>query len=155
MTNIILLTGDATDPISRPALITHVCNDRGAWGRGFVMALSRRWSAPEESYRAWHRGRTQQPFALGEVQFVEAERGIVVANMLAQRGLPGYANPQPLDYQALATCLRTVFAYAQRVSTSLHMPRIGCGLARGTWSRVAGMITEAGRATDVDAVVYT
>lgn len=67
-------TGDATAPVGTgPKIIVHVCNDIGAWGRGFVMAISKRWSEPERRYRAWHRGEGQQPFALGEVQFVEEE----------------------------------------------------------------------------------
>jgi len=30
----------------------HVCNGQGHWGAGFVMALSRRFKAPEAAYRA-------------------------------------------------------------------------------------------------------
>jgi hypothetical protein len=28
-------------------LICHICNDLGGWGKGFVLALSRRWEGPE------------------------------------------------------------------------------------------------------------
>ncbi|SCD98191.1 hypothetical protein GA0115246_1088310 [Streptomyces sp. SolWspMP-sol7th] len=36
--------GDATAPRSRePRIIAHVCDDRGGWRKGFVLALSRRW----------------------------------------------------------------------------------------------------------------
>jgi len=39
--------GDATAPkADGPKIIVHVCNDVGAWGRGFVVALSRRWPEP-------------------------------------------------------------------------------------------------------------
>src|SRR5690606_12743464 len=34
--------------------IPHVCNDIGAWGSGFVVALSKFSRAPEEKYRKWH-----------------------------------------------------------------------------------------------------
>lgn len=49
------LIGDATDPRGDgQKIIAHVCNDIGAWGSGFVVALSQRWAAPERSYRGWH-----------------------------------------------------------------------------------------------------
>ena len=50
--------GNATQPEGRPAIIVHVCNDVGAWGRGFVLALSRRWPEPERRYRHWAQGAT-------------------------------------------------------------------------------------------------
>ncbi|HJK89231.1 MAG TPA: hypothetical protein RMH85_21120 [Polyangiaceae bacterium LLY-WYZ-15_(1-7)] len=50
------VVGDATRPGGDgPKIIVHVCNDVGGWGRGFVTALSKRWAAPEEAYRAWYR----------------------------------------------------------------------------------------------------
>lgn len=38
------LKGDATNPASAGnKIIVHVCNDIGGWGKGFVMAISKRW----------------------------------------------------------------------------------------------------------------
>ncbi len=52
------LQGDATSPQAKgPKVIAHICNDLGGWGKGFVVAISRRWPEPEREYRAWHRGR--------------------------------------------------------------------------------------------------
>jgi hypothetical protein len=35
--------GDATMPVGDgPKILVHICNNIGAWGRGFVVALSRR-----------------------------------------------------------------------------------------------------------------
>ncbi len=51
------VVGDATQPIGEgPKIIVHVCNDVGAWGCGFVLALSERWPVTEQRYRAWHSG---------------------------------------------------------------------------------------------------
>ena len=46
--------GDATQP-QGPGLkyIIHCCNDVGAWGAGFVLAISKRWPGPEKAYREW------------------------------------------------------------------------------------------------------
>jgi O-acetyl-ADP-ribose deacetylase (regulator of RNase III) len=58
------LIGDATAPGGRgPGVIAHVCNDSGGWGKGFVLAVSRRWPEPEAAYRRW--ARSGQEFGLG------------------------------------------------------------------------------------------
>ena len=80
------LTGDATEPAGEgPQIIVHVCNDVGGWGRGFVLAISKRWPEPEERYRSWSHGGTEQPFALGEVQLVHVKESVWVANLIGQR----------------------------------------------------------------------
>src|SRR5262249_13954931 len=58
MKEIQYLQGDATSPQAKgDKIIAHICNDLGGWGKGFVLAVSRRWSEPEASYREWHRNR--------------------------------------------------------------------------------------------------
>ena len=50
------LEGDATQPIGNgPKIIVHVCNDIGGWGKGFVVAISKRWKEPEAEYRRWYK----------------------------------------------------------------------------------------------------
>ena len=49
------LKGDATVPAGDgPKVIVHICNDVGAWGKGFVLAISKRWPTAERDYRKWH-----------------------------------------------------------------------------------------------------
>jgi O-acetyl-ADP-ribose deacetylase (regulator of RNase III) len=125
--------GDATQPIlPGNKIIVHVCNDIGGWGRGFVMALSARWSQPEQRYRKWFQ--SKENFALGEVQFVPVAEDIWVANMIGQRDIKSDkdGNP-PVRYDAIAKALEKVAAFAINRNASIHMPRIGCGLAGGTW----------------------
>lgn len=131
--------GDATRPTGEGAkIIVHVCNDIGGWGRGFVMALSKRWPDPEQRYR----GETNQPFALGEVQFVKVEDDLWVANMIGQRDIRPNAGKPPVRYEAIQNGLRVVAAEAKRIGASVHMPRIGCGLAGGKWGEVSQLVEE-------------
>ena len=68
MSTIDYVKGDATSPVgSGTKIICHVCNDVGGWGRGFVVALSRRWSAPEARYREWHAQGEAGGFAFGDI----------------------------------------------------------------------------------------
>lgn len=84
--DITYIKGDATQPNgSGIKIITHICNDIGGWGKGFVLALSKKWKIPEEAYRQWHR--SQEDFQLGMVQFVKVEKDIYIANMIGQHGI--------------------------------------------------------------------
>jgi hypothetical protein len=54
MSGIMYINGDAACPQAKGVkIICHICNDIGGWGKGFVLAISRRWEQPEAEYRAW------------------------------------------------------------------------------------------------------
>lgn len=134
MTNIHFLQGDATSPQAKGnKIIAYVCNDIGGWGRGFVLAISRRWPQPESEYRRWYRGRASNDFGLGAVQLVAVERYIWIANLVGQHGTKTGSKGPPIRYDAIAQCLVTLAGLANFHSASVHMPRIGCGLAGGKW----------------------
>ncbi len=155
MPRLVTKTGDATRPGgSGNRIVCHVCNDIGTWGAGFVVALSRRWPEPEEAYREWHASGSHPPLALGEVQFVQVEEDVWVANMVAQRGTRPSDGTSPIRYDALERCLRTAARRAGELDASLHMPRIGAGLAGGDWGRIRTIIAEAIAAADVRATVW-
>jgi O-acetyl-ADP-ribose deacetylase (regulator of RNase III) len=144
--------GDATAAIAEGnKLIAHVCNDRGGWGKGFVVAVSRRWPEPEQHYRNWSH---TNDFRLGATQLVQVEYDTWVANMLAQHGYRSRNNPLPLRYDALEACLHTLAAYARRLDASVHIPRIGCGLAGGAWTTVSGILDRTLGAARIDTTVY-
>ncbi|MEW2246240.1 macro domain-containing protein [Streptomyces sp. NPDC006975] len=143
MSEITYVRGDATVPFGKGVkLIAHVCNDLGGWGKGFVLALSRRWPEPEKAYRAWHRDRAANDFALGAAQFVQVEPYVWVANMIGQRGIRTGSNGVPVRYEAIDAALARLADKALELGASVHMPRIGCGLAGGRWSRIEPLITE-------------
>ncbi|CAL9366934.1 macro domain-containing protein [Streptomyces althioticus] len=141
MSEIRYVRGDATVPsVKGVKIIAHVCNDIGGWGKGFVLALSRRWPEPEAAYRAWHRDRATNDFGLGAVQLVQAERYVWVANMIGQRGVRTGSKGVPVRYEAVDTALDRLAGHALELGASVHMPRIGCGLAGGRWSRVEPLV---------------
>lgn len=99
-TSITYTVGDATlPPRDQPAIIAHVCNDSGGWGRGFVLALSKRWAQPEADYRAWAKA---PDFGLGRTRLVQVEDDLWVANMVAQRGTRSKHGVPPIRYDASA-----------------------------------------------------
>ncbi len=152
---ILYTTGDATQPGGTgPRIIAHVCNDIGGWGRGFVVALSRRWPQPEQHYRAWAAGNSGIPFALGEVQFVPVEDAVWVANMIGQRDTRTRDGIPPVRYDAIRSALQVVAAFADEQNASVHMPRIGAGLAGGSWDIISAIVHEELICRDIPVTVY-
>jgi len=143
MNKINYISGDATAPVGNGTkVIVHICNDIGAWGAGFVLAISKKWKEPEEHYRALEK------YTLGDVHFIRVEPDIIVVNMIAQHGIGrDAAGPPPIRYDALKKALEKVDEYCWMNSTvmphSIHMPRIGCGLAGGRWELVEETIQMA------------
>lgn len=137
--NIEYLIGDATAPaIAGMKIIVHVCNDIGGWGRGFVLALSKKWPQPEAEYRRWYQDKAG--FELGNVQFVQVEPEVMVANMIGQRNIKATKEGPPVRYEAIDACLEKVSQKALDLGATVHMPRIGCGLAGGQWERIEPLV---------------
>lgn len=148
-------TGDATaPPVPGPRIIAHVCNDIGAWGRGFVMALSKRGPEPEAAYRAWYRDRSSNDFALGAVQLVPVHDSVWVANMIGQHGIRRAGGQPPVRYEAIDEALGRLGEHAVRLRASVHMPRIGCGLAGGRWEQIEPLLERQLAARGVVVTVY-
>jgi len=148
------LIGDATAPQGNGnKIICHVCNDIGAWGAGFVIAISRKWKTPEIAYRL------KKEYTLGTVDFVRVENDIIVANMVAQRGIMDTQKKGVIDaaaepairYGAVRACLAKVNDQAYHTGSTIHMPRIGCGLAGGRWEEIEAIIKDV---ISVDVYVY-
>lgn len=136
------LKGDATSPqASGPKIIAHICNDRGGWGKGFVLAVSNRWKDPEMYYRRWYR--SKEDFGLGEIQVVEVGGNLWVANMVAQYGYKTGSKGPPIRYDALGACLAKLAVEVDARKASVHMPRIGTGLAGGKWEMVEPILKAA------------
>ena len=107
------ITGDATAPIGKGnKIIAHVCNDVGAWGAGFVLAISKRWPQPRAEYM---KDKAGQSLKLGTVSLVRVERTVWVANMVAQRDIRWRDDVPPIRYDALLDCLKQLGFHASHV----------------------------------------
>jgi len=144
-------------------VIAHVCNDIGGWGKGFVLAISRRWPEPEEAYRKWHAGQLESSppcllntgeCSFGEIQLVQVEESLFVANMVGQRGIRRAKSKAPIRYEAVAQCLEKLGEWASENQATVHMPRLGCGLAGGEWSEVEPLLLAHLCERDIEVTVY-
>ena len=151
-------TGDATRPDETPAVIIHVCNNVGAWGAGFVIALSNRDKTPQYGYQSWARNGFEDygmRFELGAVQFTEfGQDGNVVANMVAQDNTKRDGTP-PIDYEALEECLQSVSLFARNMNLPVVGPKFGAGIAGGDWNIIEQLIIKNLINDDIPVTIYT
>lgn len=148
MKSIQYLLGDATKPIKYPFIIAHICNDIGAWGSGFVVPLGKEFPKAKRDYLSLRER------ILGVTQFIQDKDSCIIANMIAQHGLRSYSNPEPIDYKALIRCLDQVREKALYYCLSVHMPRIGCGLAGGKWEQIEPIIRNTLCSYNIEVFVY-
>ncbi|KPH11823.1 macro domain-containing protein [Chryseobacterium sp. ERMR1:04] len=154
MKTINYLKGDATNPQANGnKIIIHICNDIGGWGKGFVMAISKKWKKPENEYREWFKNK--ENFHLGEIQIVQVEENIWICNMIGQhKTITNSKGIAPIRYEAVEMCLGKLSNEAVKLNASVHMPRIGCGLAGGKWEEIEPIIERTLLENDVEVYVY-
>ena len=74
--------------------------------------------------------------------------------MVAQKGIRHKAGFPPIRYGALEICLHKLAERALALGATVHMPRIGCGLAGGSWDQVEPIVRKMLVDRGVSVVVY-
>lgn len=162
----------AVDADKRPGItiIPHICNNKNAFGAGFVVPLTKRFPLAKMDYHDWYRHQftesiTTGEFGLGETQFITVEEPsdpvaktklVVVANMVAQT----LGGSRPLSYSRLAECMIEVADHScllrkyvleqplykrlfpQGSSLRIAAPMFGSGLAGGDWNFIERLIED-------------
>lgn len=88
------------------------------------------------------------------MQFVQVSPYVWVANAVGQRGMRRGSNGVPVRYEAIDSALGVVADRAAELEASVHMPRIGCGLAGGTWPRIEPLIEKRLTGRGIPVTVY-
>ncbi len=162
----------AVDADKRPGItmIPHICNNKNAFGAGFVVPLAKRFPLAKMDYHDWYGHRftesiTTGEFGLGETQFVTVEEPfdpvvkpklVVVANMVAQT----LGGKRPLSYAHLAECMLELANHCHSLrnyvlnqplykrffpegaSLRIAAPMFGSGLAGGDWNFIERLIED-------------
>lgn len=146
--------GDATKPIGKGhRIIAHVVNDKASlWGGGFANVVRKKWPSVQEDFRAWAR-KAPGNFSLGHIHITAVDDLLSFAHMISQHGYGPSPTPG-IRYMALKICLDQLADVAKERRSSVHMPRIGCGEARGRWEIVEELIYATLCAGGVDVTVY-
>jgi len=175
------LIGDATKPVGLGTkIIAHICNDKGGWGRGFVLALSDRWpinknvsldtissdySNPEYCYRKWYKDKKWRgrDFVLGQIQTIWVEDTTFVCNMIAQRDYQRLEEDGELlhlpnvNYSSLYECLSRLRIQSEKSidKVSIHIPAgMGSGLGGGDRDKVMKIVNQVFAHTNIPVFAY-
>jgi O-acetyl-ADP-ribose deacetylase (regulator of RNase III) len=147
------LSGDVLAPRGEgEKLIVHVVSDATPnWGgRGVAVALKKKWPHVQDSFKRWfNQGRRR----LGEVHYCEVENGLELATMICQRGYGPSEMPR-IRYAALEQALGSVARRAGVTIASIHMPRIGCGQAGGSWVLIEELVNSILIGANLSVTVY-
>ena len=170
MSRIIYVVGDATEPQGNDGgmnIIVHCCNDKGGWGAGFVMAISKKWPEPEERYRRWFTTGYKadsiiKPLELGDIQnvMVDDTTGFLyVCNLIGQHDTrPDSEGISPIRYDAIFRGLTRLQRQIERSNGSrpiaVHMPRMGAGLAGGDWNIIEAIVKSTLTDKGIPVIVY-
>jgi O-acetyl-ADP-ribose deacetylase (regulator of RNase III) len=134
------IKGDATQPRGDGMkLIAHVVNDRTSrWGGGFAFVIRNTWPFVQEEFKQWA-GEDPSRLRLGNTHLTPVTEDISILNMICQHGYGPSPKPR-IRYGSLESCLDQLADIADNRGASIHMPRIGCGQAGGSWAIVSEMI---------------
>ncbi|SRR6266480_917250 len=148
------LIGDATEPRGNGLrIIAHVVNDKTAnWGRGFALAVARKWPEVAAEFGKWTAMRKEH-LLLGKGHFFDISQDLAIFSMIAQRGYGESVNPR-IRYKALRECLLQLAEEASKHHASIHMPRIGTGYAGGNWPLIKELIEENLIRRGIEVTVY-
>ena len=151
---ILYLRGDATDPRGNSRkLIVHVVNDATAnWGGAFARAVRERWPEAQGAFQEWAEA-SPGALSLGSTHVAFVSPDVGVASMVAQEGYGPSKRPR-IRYTALQQALGKTTRVALEGGFTAHMPRIGCGEARGSWGVVEELLRETLVAAGVPVFVY-
>lgn len=136
---IVLEYGDATKPRGKGRkIIAQVVNTSAALGFGFGKSLAKNYPVVKKSLDSWKADKDN--FKLGKSNLIKVNSELYVFQMLAQKGIFPKGDEIPLRYNELRKCLVELRETAIELDTSIHMPAIGAGQAKGDWDIIIGMI---------------
>ncbi len=130
-----------------------IINDTAnSWGAGFAKAVQKKWPFVLEEFKFWKTHRKSE-FALDNSLNAKIESDLWATLMVCQHGYGKSKNPR-IRYSALEKCLVKLAEKAIKEKASIHMPRIGCGEAGGSWWIVSEMIENILCRRDIKVTVY-
>ncbi|MFL5483649.1 MAG: ImmA/IrrE family metallo-endopeptidase [Gemmatimonadaceae bacterium] len=147
--------GDATKPsVGGRRIIVHVVNDATPnWGGGgFASALRSALPSVQSDFQQWVSD-DRRHLCLGNVRIADVNSELMVASIVAQHGYKPSVRPK-IRYDALRKGLAEVAKLAALTRSTVHMPRIGCGQAGGSWDVIEPLIRASFGPEGVRVTVY-
>lgn len=149
-----IVRGDATQPRGEGCrILAHIVNDRtSTWGGGFALEVRKTWKSVQEDFKQWV-ATDNSRLRLGNTHVTRVDDSLTVFHMIAQSGFGPSARPR-IRYAALRSYLDQLAQMATDEHSSVHLPRIGTGQARGNWHLIEALIDESLLTKGLQVTVY-
>lgn len=131
-------------------IICHQVNTHGVMGAGIALQIKEKFPEVFAAYEEKCRDFSKYDInPLGNVLFCFTKYfHPLIANLFSQIGMS-------TEYDALEKCLKIVYDYCKINKTSVAIPyKIGCGIAKGDWNKVYGIIEKIFDKNDVKCRIY-
>lgn len=160
--NITYIEGDACNPnkIEGINLLVHCVNDEGVMDGGIALAIKKKWPKVYKAYKElFQEPAYKRATAQGQIQIVGVEDDLFVINLFGQSSIGDLDGFPPIRYGAIEEgFMRLASIISARKDPErqvcLHMPRLGSGLAGGSWSKIEEILYRVFSSSDVLIVVY-
>ncbi|HEY3971581.1 MAG TPA: ImmA/IrrE family metallo-endopeptidase [Candidatus Sulfotelmatobacter sp.] len=147
--------GDATSTRGDGSkVLVQVVNDGAfTWGGGgFAAAVKNKWPSAQRAFTL-EVTNDKAKLKLGNVIANELQPNVVLTSLVAQHGYGPSPRPR-IRYGALRDGLLQVAKIAKAKNATVHMPRIGTGLAGGAWPVVEEIVREVLVQAAIKVFVY-
>lgn len=128
-------------------VICHQCNLEGVFGGGLALQIKNSYPSVEASVMMFSQmflGNT-----LGMVHYVDVDSSRTFANCFSQN------EDYTTNYEMLEKCFNEVFGICSHEEFSVAIPyKYGCGIAKGDWDTVLGIITELSNKWGLNVSIY-
>lgn len=126
-------------------------NAQGVMGAGIALAIKNKYPQVYTSYRNIYEHKANNiadnaGLVLGNVYPVEINKHLCVWNAVTQE-FYGSDGSRYVSYDAIENCFRMIQSsidggWYDGVPNEIHIPLIGCGLAKGSWNIVSTIIED-------------
>jgi O-acetyl-ADP-ribose deacetylase (regulator of RNase III) len=151
-------------------IVVQGCNCQGVMGSGLAKSIKDRWPSVFEAYQLRYR---KGGLFLGDVVAVggssfqsdplihrhltavgaDLPGRLIVANAMTQYFYGREPGVVYADYSAIFAAFARIRLLAEATGLPVHIPLIGCGLAKGEWAQVSPRIQE-GLGPEVDCTLW-
>jgi len=152
--SIAYIPGDATQPRAGGfRIVAQIVNDSAfTWGGGLSLVVRKKWPEAQQSFRAWAE-HDRRNLRLGNLHYVTVDSSLGIASLIAQHGYGASPTPR-IRYLHLQACLEKLAQSAQEYKATVHIPKLGCGQAGGSWPIVRELVEESLCGRGVKVYVY-
>lgn len=142
-----LLTKRGDITLVERGIICHQVSAQGVMGSGVAAAIKNKWPSVYRDYinaiPSNHANLDDRSEYMGRVIYTQINDELIIASIVAQLHYGNNKNVVYTSYDTLDNVLRCdIEPLSRHLSSPVHLPKIGCGLANGNWEVVQALIKQ-------------